>query len=126
MTVIEKAAELGAMLKDTPEFKRLDEATKKYEEDEKLADKITAYNKMLEALTVKRTSGEENTDGYKLIEGQLENMYDYIMSDPTMAEYTEAKSEADRLMQKVYDEMNFQITGKRACSHDCSTCGGCG
>ena len=44
MTVFEKAAELGAMIRDTEEKKRLDEATAAYEADEDLKAMIEKYN----------------------------------------------------------------------------------
>ena len=120
--IIEKAAELGEMIKETPEMKRLAAATEKYESDADFLQLIETYNAFAAGMRGKNKDSEE----YAGLEEKLGALYDSIMDHPTMKEYTEAKAEADELMERVYGEITFRITGKRPCNHHCDGCGGCG
>ncbi len=51
MTIFEKAAELGAMIADSNEKKRLDAAAAAYELDEELLSMIEKYNEYLNRAT---------------------------------------------------------------------------
>ena len=52
-----------------------------------------------------------------------ENVFDYSLGNPA----TPAQKALNDLMAEVNAEIKFCITGERpaACTHDCSTCGGC-
>ena len=122
MTVLEKAAELGAMIADTEEKKRLDKATAAYEADEDMKAMIEKYNEHSKSIADRQSAGEMTDAVYALCQQQLSDMRDMIMSRPSMMEYQIAKTKFDALMQNVYGEITYQITGSRPCSHDCSNC----
>ena len=122
MTILEKAAELGAMIRDTDEKKRLDEATAAYEADEDLKAMIEKYNDYNKKARDDLRSEKINDAVYALCQQQLSEMYGMIMQRPSMVAYAAAKHDFDALMQGVYGEITYQITGSRPCSHDCSSC----
>ena len=127
MTIFEKAAELGAMIKASEENKRLEEAAKVYEADEEMKSMIEKYNEFAESINARYASGETDEETFNTNRDSLDGMYDQIMQRPAMKEYSEAKSAFDKLMQRVYGEINYQITGEQSCGGNCQSCGGgCG
>lgn len=119
--IIEKAAELGEMIKETDVMKRLAAATAKYESDAEFLALVEKYN----AFAAGMRTHKEDREVYDKLEEELGNIYDEIMDHPTMKEYAAAKAEADELMEKVYGEITFRVTGKRPCNHHCDGCDGC-
>lgn len=122
MTILEKAAELGAMIRETEEKKRLDKATEAYEADEDMKAMIEKYSEYSRKTRDEFKDGKMTEAVYALCQQQIADMYNMIMQRPTMVEYAAAKKEFDDLMQGVYGEITYQITGSRPCSHDCSSC----
>ena len=57
--IIEKAAELGEMIKETPEMKRLAAATEKYESDADFLQLIETYNAFAAGMRGKNKDSEE-------------------------------------------------------------------
>lgn len=123
MTILEKAAELGAMIRETEEKKRLDKATEAYEADEDMKAMIEKYNEHAKKAHDDLKDGKITDAVYALCQQQLNDMYNMIMQRPSMVEYAAAKHDFDALMQGVYGEITYQITGSRPCSHDCGSCG---
>lgn len=119
--IIEKAAELGELIKETEEMKRLASAMEKYESDAEFLALVEKYNVFAAGMRSKK----DDREVYAALEDQLGDIYDEIMNHPTMKEYAEAKAEADELMEQVYGEITFRITGKRPCNHHCDGCDGC-
>ena len=122
MTILEKAAELGAMIRETEEKKRLDKATEAYEADEDMKAMIEKYSDYSRKTRDEFKDGKMTEAVYALCQQQIADMYNMIMQRPTMVEYAAAKKEFDDLMQGVYGEITYQITGSRPCSHDCGSC----
>lgn len=122
MTILEKAAELGAMIAETEEKKRLDKATDAYENDEDLKAMIEKYNEHAKKARDDLRDGKITDAVYAMCQQQLSDMYNMVMQRPTMVEYAAAKHDFDELMQGVYGEITYQITGSRPCSHDCASC----
>ena len=119
--IIEKAAELGEMIKETEVMKRLAAAMEKYESDAEFLALVEKYNVFAAGMRSKK----DDREVYGKLEEELGSIYDEIMEHPTMKEYAEAKAEADELMEQVYGEITFRITGKRPCNHHCDGCDGC-
>lgn len=113
------AVELGKLIKESDEMKKLALAESAYEADEELMKLINEYNAQDEAL--------QNSDGSvnDAIRARMDELYEQVTRHPVYEAYMEAQHEVQLLMHKVNDEINFGITGEHACTHDCSTCGGC-
>lgn len=122
MTILEKAAELGAMIRETEEKKRLDSATAAYEADEDMKAMIEKYNEHAKKAREELRDGKITDAVYAMCQQQLNDMSAMIMQRPAMVEYAAAKHDFDTLMQSVYGEITYQITGSRPCSHDCANC----
>ena len=101
MTVFEKAAELGAMIRDSAEKKRLDEAAAAYNADDELISMIEKYNEHYAKVKADEESGSLREGVGEMVNQQLSAMYDVIMARPTMKAYTDANA-ADRGKDGAY------------------------
>ena len=75
---------------------------------------------------LQRLDGSPDPDLLSSIENGIDEAYQKIVENDTYLRYSDAKDALDKLMNDVNGEITFQITGKRPCSHDCASCGGCG
>lgn len=122
--IINKAKELGALIKEDPIVIKLFAAKDAYEHDEELNTLLTEYNIQQQAMTNEYGKETPDKDITVAIEKRIQQISDRVMSHPLFVAYGEAENDYRDLMQMVNDEINFQVTGKRACSGDCSACGG--
>lgn len=127
MEIFEIAAELGKALKEDERMKRLEAAKKAYESDPELQKMMVEYEVQQRALQGEITREERDTLFIDNIQKRIDTLYNNIMTHPVFAELNEAQAEVNELMNAVNNTITFNITGETpsACTHDCSTCGGC-
>ncbi len=122
--IIEKTRELGELIANSDEMKRLKEAEAKQEADE------TAKTLLLEFNMNRMNLGRDIQNG-KITEEEAiklngEAFEKMVESCESIKEYVEAKKALDRVVTEVNGVLNYFITGQApGCSHDCSSCGGC-
>lgn len=127
MEIMELATQLGQKIKEDVRVQRMHDVTDQYEKDEALQAKIAEYNAQSQALTDAYRAPEQDREMIAAIESRIQTLYDEIVQNPVYVSYNEATEAVNTLMQEVNGEITFQITGKRPCTHDCSSCGGsCG
>lgn len=128
MTVFELAAELGKALKEDEKLKRLENAKKAYESDLELQKALVEYEVQQKALQGEITKEERDTLFIDVIQKRIDELYRMIMEHPVFMELNEAQSDVNELMNAVNNTITFNITGElpSSCTHNCSTCGGCG
>ena len=121
-------ASLGALIKADARCADIEKAIAEYEKCEELNGFIAEYNTQQNILADMYGKGEVPDDDMReTIQNRIDELYDAITSHPVYTAYLEAKNAFDELTSEVYAELQFVITGKRPCSHDCSSCGGgCG
>ena len=74
MTILEKAAELGAMIRETEEKKRLDKATEAYEADEDMKAMIEKYSEYTRKTRDDLKDGKITDAVYALCQQQIADM----------------------------------------------------
>ena len=126
-------AALGALIKADPRCSDIETAIEEYERSEELNGMIAEYNTqqnlLADMFSKSEASDSEASDNdlRETIQNRIDKLYDEITGHPVYTAYLEAKNAFDELTNEVYAELQFVITGKRPCSHDCSSCGGgCG
>lgn len=114
---------LGDLIKADPRCRAIEESIEDYERSEELNSMIAEYNAQQNLLAdvCAKPDSDELRD---TIQERIDQLYDDITSHPVYTAYLGAKGEFDELSNEVYAELQFVITGKRPCSHDCSSCGG--
>jgi len=123
MEVMEIAAMLGAKIKEDPRIVRLNNARANYEQDANLITAMVEYNAQQTALTEEYKKAEADKEIISAIEKRLEELYNTITTSAAFIEYNAAQEEVNAFMNEVNEEITYQITGERPCTHDCSTCG---
>lgn len=124
----ENIASLGALIKADARCAAIEGAIAEYEKSEELNGLIAEYNTQQNLLADMYGKGETPDDDLReTVQTRIDQLYDAITTHPVYTAYLSAKNEFDALTNEVYAELQFVITGKRPCSHDCSSCGGgCG
>ena len=127
MEIFELAAELGKALKEDERLIKLDEAKKAYEADGELKKFMIEYEVQQKALQTEITREERDTMLIDAIQARIDELYKLITEDEAFVALNDAQAVVNELMNSVNAEIKFCITGERptACTHDCSTCGGC-
>ena len=127
MELFEMARLVGLALKESDEGKRLAQMKKAYEEDERIIALTTEFDvqqKALAAIAAEK-SGDETL--INEIQTRLTQIYDEVLATDVYHAYEEAQKDLGKLVDKVTTIMMAQVNGAPAgCTHDCSTCGGCG
>ncbi len=127
MDIIEKAKELGNMIKESSEMAELKNSEAKMMQDEKartiLNDLYLLQDEMSKAMSEGKDREVLEGIQQKFISKQNEmKNYDITKS------YLEDKSKFDNLMKQINDVIVYSMTGEEPCSDsDCGSCGcGCG
>lgn len=123
MEIMELAAQLGQAIKADERVIKMDNARVAYEADTGVQQLMFEYNMQQIALQeeYKKTSIDKNV--IEAIEKRIDQIVTEVTANPTFIALNEAEEAVNALMQEVNAEITFQITGKRPCAHDCSSCG---
>lgn len=126
MSVLEKARELGELLAESEQLKRLNSTQAALESDERGMALMEDYRLLqVELIKAAKENGSEVkvNDIKELLMAKQREIDDY---KPTFG-YIEAKNDFDELMKNVNDVITFAITGEACSPSKCASCGGgCG
>lgn len=123
--IIKAAAALGDMLKNDTAGKRLLAAKDMYEHDEAFNRLLTEYTVQQKAMTMEYSKDEPDADFVAVLEKRISELTALITEHPVYIEYQQAEQEYSDIISLINDEISFRVTGKRSCTGDCSSCGGC-
>lgn len=127
VNVFELAAELGRALKSDDRLVEFDAAKKAYESDPQLKAYLTEYEVQQKAMQNEMARAEQDTHLLAMIRERIDVLYRQINAHPAFVELNRTQQAVNDLMNRVNQTIMFEITGEApaACTHDCSTCGGC-
>ncbi len=133
MDVIEIARNLGVALQQDERYKRYFSAKLKNDNDTVLQNAIGEFNMIRMEMDRELGKGDEKDEAkMKDLNEKLRKAYAAIMMTESMTEYNQAKTALDALVGEVETIISAAISGEdpltcdtKACTHDCSTCGGC-
>lgn len=134
MDVIEIARKLGVAIQADDRYKAYAAAKSANDKDEELQAAIGEFNMTRMAMDQEIQKGDAK-DEAKLNEmnEQLRTAYGKIMRNESMTAYNKAKTELDEVISGIENIISVAISGEdpmtcdlhAACTHDCSSCGGC-
>ena len=128
--IIELAHALGEEIARSEEIKNLEAAKDLYERDAELQSKLSEYEIQRKLLGEEFSKSEDEADEKAIadIRARIDELTREICANSVYVNFVNAKKAMDDLMASVNAEIKFCITGERptTCTHDCSTCGGCG
>lgn len=124
MTVIEKANELGELIKASQEMADLRAAEKAQAEDEAAQKLVEEFN--LKRMNLARDMQEGKISQEDAIKKNNEAFAEMVEKSEIIKTYVDAKKAFDKLISGVNSVINLYIMGDQGgCTHDCHTCGGC-
>ncbi len=123
MEIMELAAQLGQAIKADERIAKMNEARVAYESNEEIQKLMLEYNAQQIAMAEEYKKEPVDQKIIEAIENRLDAIVTEVTSNPIFAMVNEAQEAVNKLMSEVNAEIEFQITGQRPCSHDCSSCG---
>ena len=128
--IIELAHMLGEQIAKSDEIKNLEAAKAAFDTDADLQEKMREYEteRVLLAQEFSKEPDQADEIAISNLKNRLQELSVLINANPLYTAFADAQKAMNALMESVNSEINFCITGERpsTCTHDCSTCGGCG
>ena len=124
MTILEKAHELGELIKQSDEMKAMNKADEAQKNDAEAQKLLAEFN--LKRMNIARDVQQGKLQQAEGIIKNNEAFYELVEGNKNIADYVEAKKAFDTMIEEINKVLNYYITGEDPnCTHDCSTCGGC-
>ena len=118
--------ELSDKIKASDVFKKYSASIDDYTRNAELNKLVLEYQANQAILTNQYKENKEvDKEFTDKVSARINELVDKIMNNPDYKAFLDAQGEYEKYMQKVYAELDYHITGRRECTHDCSTCGGC-
>lgn len=132
--VITLARQLGHAIQDTEEYTTIMAAKASADADESLQALITEFNIKRVAINAEACKTDRDDETLKQLNAEMRSAYSDIMNNEHMKAYNDAKQSFDKVLQRVLAIVQQSADGEDPdttdfsadCTHDCSTCGGCG
>ena len=127
--IIELAHALGEQIAKSDEIAELEAAKNEFQSDADLQSKMSEYeaDRMLLGEEFSKNTEDMDQKAIADIKARMEELSAVICANEIYIAFANAQKAMNDLMADVNGEIKFCITGERpsACTHDCSTCGGC-
>ncbi len=130
--ILDMAQNLGQAIAESEETKTFREMEKIFYEDNAAQELMKDYEAERAKLTVKAKEMEMTPENLKFFQEEMKKSMDKLMSNKTVREYLEAKSNFNNIINKVNSIISFCIQGEEqelasegGCSGNCGSCGGC-
>ncbi|WP_316638207.1 YlbF family regulator [uncultured Ruminococcus sp.] len=132
--VIALARQLGHAIQEQEEYKTIMTAKDAADNDEALQALITEFNVKRVAINAEACKTDRDDETLKKLNEEMRTAYSDIMNNEHMKAYNDAKQAFDKVLQRVLAIVQQSADGQdpdttdfsEDCTHDCSTCGGCG
>ena len=132
--VIAIARQLGHAIQEQEEYKTIMSAKDAADNDEALQALITEFNVKRVAINAEACKTDRDDETLKKLNEEMRTAYSDIMNNEHMKAYNDAKQAFDKVLQRVLAIVQQSAEGQDPdttdfsddCTHDCSTCGGCG
>ncbi len=122
--VLEKARELGELIRNSAEMKSTKDAELLQERDDEARELMKEFNMQRMNLARDMQSGKLSRE--EAVKKNNEAFDGLLKKSEVIKNYIDAKKKFDSMVNQVNQILNFYITGQdSSCTHDCSTCGGC-
>ncbi len=125
--ILDLAGKIGQAIKESDEMKEYEQAQADYQADEALQKLVSEFNVHQQALAHQNASGAPNQFIVESAQTRLNVLYEEITKCASFVSLTLAEQKINDMITKVNHAIMHEITGEDpdACTHDCSTCGGC-
>lgn len=136
MSIESALRELGKEIQKDERFVALQVAAKANDADESLQQQMQEMQLISLKYQQEAEKGEEaSQDRIKELQDDYQKLYTEIMAGENMQNYSAATSEMEKMAQYIsgmiglffdgQDAETCELPAQDACTHNCSTCGGC-
>lgn len=127
MDVFEKAHELGNLIVESEEFKKMTEARKSQDADNEAALVLMNYNRKRESLIKEASDPEISKERMQEIRNEMEKEINKLNKNKSIADFMNAMQEFNDMMEQVNRIVASYVspTSEGGCSGNCGSCGGC-
>lgn len=124
MEIFKKVRELGEMIQDSEQMKKMKDAELVQENDDTAREQLKAFN--MNRMNLARDMQNGKITREDAVAKNNEAFDALLEKAPAVKNYIEAKKDFDAMIEQVNQILNYYITGADpSCTHNCSTCGGC-
>ncbi|MBQ3792640.1 MAG: YlbF family regulator [Clostridia bacterium] len=124
--IVKLARELGQEIKKDPRTEAYFAAETAYLSNGDLNRYLAEYNADQQLVRQEHEKGDQaDRDFLQVLEKRIAELYEKITGHEDYDSLVRAKEDYLEMMNAVNEEIQTAVTGKRPCTHDCSTCGGC-
>lgn len=138
MDVIEITRQLGKAIQADERYTDYMAAKKLNDDDEALQELIGEFNLLRQNLAMEtdKPDEEQNREKINELNAKMSSVYNSIMTNENMANFTMAKMGMDKLMNQINTILTYSMEGMdpetcpsevpTGCTGSCGSCGGCG
>lgn len=124
MEIFEKVRELGEMIQESEEMKRMKKLEIENENDDEAKALMKEFN--LNRMNLARDMQNGKITREEAVKKNDEAFEAMCEKSPVIRELIDAKKSFDSMVNQINQILNYYITGADpSCTHDCSSCGGC-
>lgn len=123
----EKARELGELILNSDEAKKLQRTSEELSGNKEIIDKINAFSAYRERVAAEISDNSLSPAETEAKSAELMKKFEELNSEPVIRAQREADNEYEALINKVTDILNLTLGRNVTDSHGgCEGCGGCG
>jgi len=127
--IYEKATELGKLLAESEEFKKLQMLEETGDKDPELSACVAAYLEKRQQLEEETLKDEKDFDLIAALTREIEEESQRMCNIPAYKELNQARNDYNAMMSAINEVLYFVMypdaAGGCSCSGNCSTCSGC-
>lgn len=132
--IVTLAREIGKLLQEEECYKAMEKSRIASDEDKELQDLIGEFNLKRIAINEEGMKKDRDQEKIQAYNNEMRDIYTKIMGNEHMIAYNDAKSELDRIVNRVAAIVTQSANGDdpettdvhEGCSGDCSGCHSCG
>ena len=126
MTVVDKANELGMMLKESSEYVRLQKAQEAQQKDTDAQLLLMNYNRKRDTLMVRAQKENITKEEMQEIRNELQEEFNKLNQNANIVEFIEAMQQFNEMMDQVNHIVSSYVSPhEEGCNGSCGSCGGC-
>ena len=130
LELFQKSRELGELLINTDEYRKVQEAEAAFQDDELAQAKVAEFNALQQEVQTLMQTPDPDKARIAEQSNALRNMQAELVEMPSIHAMNEAQTEFSKLLNQVNQVLRFIITGQvdeGGCGGSCESCGGsCG
>ena len=134
MAIMKMTRELGKLIQESAEYKRMETAKEANDSDIALQNQIEEFNLVRGELSTAMQAEPKDEEAVAAFDEKLKGIYASVMANTNMIEFDNAKQDIDKMMNNITNILMMSVNGEdpetcsaepESCGGSCSSCSGC-